>query len=115
PSTYDTCVPDEPAQPPTRADLALHTRAARQPFPVGLATEGTTVAIGADSYPGIPDHLVVRPSDMRIVGFISGSGTGYLAKEVRSACAAPNPGAETIVRASAPRAIRVDGASVYVA
>lgn len=110
--TYDTFAEGEPNQPPTRTDLDLHTRSARQPFPVGLASESQLRRFGGHLYPNVPNHLIVRPSDMRVVGFQSGTG-GYSAQTFRGACRNPEPGPELVAQASSPRRILLDDTHLY--
>jgi hypothetical protein len=112
--TYDALLPGEPQQPPTRADLDLATQAARQSYPVGLLTPDALLALGAGAYPGIPDHLVIRPSDMTMVGFQAGTGTN-IAQTIRGLCTTPAEPVTTVTHVSTPRRITVDATHVYVA
>jgi hypothetical protein len=101
------------AQPATRADLDQRTQTSQQPFPVGIATDSARSALSSTSICDVPVNFVVRPSDMKLIGFIDGVGS-KIPDQARALCAAPHPGIETIATGLDPRHMTVDPNESYV-
>lgn len=97
------------AVPATRADLDEWVGAGFQPYPVGLATTGSDIALGSVMFDAIPQNIVVRPSDMTILGYIDGLGDD-LVGTMKKTCATPKPGPEDVATGLAPSALVVDDA-----
>lgn len=111
--SYDGYVPGEAPPAPTRADLDQFVQATRSPYPVGLFTKSASDALAGESLPGIPDFYVVRPGDMRIVGFIAGTPAA-LEEPVKKLCATPASPMETIATGLDPRGLALDGTHVWM-
>jgi hypothetical protein len=101
-------------QPTTRADLDQRTQTAQQPFPVGIATDSARAALSATAFTAVPENLVVRASDMKLVGFIDGVGS-KIPDQAHALCATPHPSIETIATGLDARHIAVDTSSLYIA
>jgi len=100
-------------QPPTRADLDAWVQAGRQPFPVGLVTNAARESLVGHALVGIPNFFVVRPSDMKIAGFIFGRGAAAI-QDAKSMCASPRAGPETLATNIAPRALALDATHAFL-
>jgi hypothetical protein len=109
--TFDSRSTDN-NQPATRADLDAVTQAAREPFPVGLMTGATRATLSSTSIPVIPDAFVMRPKDMRVVGWMPGTG-GRLGDDARTYCGRPHEGPEVVAGGVGARTIAVDDTDVF--
>jgi hypothetical protein len=108
---YDATMPTFVRQPVTRSDIDERTQSAHQPFPVGLPTDSALRALSGGAIPGVPSSFVVRPRDMRILGFHEGSD---LVDHLPSYChTAPDP-TEILATGLESRRIVVDGSGVYM-
>lgn len=98
--------------PPTRADVDAWVRAQRETYPVGLATSSAFAALDGRTFNAHPITFVVRPSDMRIVGFLL--GTPNIVASAKAFCEKPQT-VETLATGLAPTRLSADGDVVFVA
>jgi hypothetical protein len=99
--------------PATKADLDQWVQSIRQDYPVGLMTNEASSAISAVVQQGIPNNIIVRTRDMKIVGNYYGVGD-RLVETVRGICDAPKPGPGTLASGIAPRELAEDGERAFV-
>jgi hypothetical protein len=99
--------------PPTRADLDDWVSANRESYPVGLPTPSLFQPLSAGLQGFVPTGVVLRTSDMKLVGLWTGVGND-MGAEARALCNLPRPGPETLASGIAPTALRIDDSHAYV-
>lgn len=99
--------------PATRADVDEWVGSGFQPYPVGMASTASDRAVSAVQFDSIPQNIIVRPSDMTILGYVDGVGDDLIGS-VKKICASPQPGPEDVVTGLAPTAVVVDEQHAYV-
>lgn len=109
---YDGVTTGVGSSPPTHADIDALTSTGH-PFPVGLATSSALRATSPASFYSVPQQLVVRVSDMRIIDAINGYSVDTV-DAVKASCTSPTPPVERVAEGLTPRRLRLGKDAAFV-